>query len=441
MLTATDPATAVGTGSALRDTIAGTRTSLAWNRPTLGLIAVAALLKITFGGVQLTAALPLASLAACTSLSSWLWQRSQRAAMSNADARAEVRRFAEERATLRRVVTLIARETSPDEVFAALAEELGRLLSVGGTTMVRYAPDGTAGVVTSWGDCNAGSPVGGRLTAGATNIASLVHRTGRPARIPSAIGTPIVVEGRLWGAMVAVSRQARPLPVDTEQRIEKFTELVVAAISNVEARGELAASRARIVAAADAERRRVVRDLHDGAQQRLVHTVITLKLAHRALEGDEAVAPALVAEALDHAQHATDELRELSHGVLPAVLTRGGLCSGIGAMASRMSVPVEVDVAVGRLPAEIEATAYFVVAEALTNVAKHARANGAAVTASVEDDTLRVTVRDDGVRGARPDGSGLLGLADRLTILDGRLHVESPPEGGTLVAAEIPLQA
>jgi signal transduction histidine kinase len=395
MLTAADPATAVATSSDLRGTIAATLRSSSLR----------------------------------------VWQRGKQAAMSTTRAHAEVRRLAEERAALGRVVTLIARETSADEVFAALAEELGRLLRLGATTIVRYEPDGTVSVVGSWGDGTAGS------TAQAQDIASLVHRTGRPARIRSAGGTPIVVEGRLWGAMVAASREARPLPVDTEQRIEELIHVVAAAISNVEARSELAASRARIVAAAFAERRRVVRDLHDGAQQRLVHTVIALKLARRALEGDEAVAPALVAEALDHAQHATDELRELSHGVLPSVLTRGGLCSGIGAMASRMPVPVDVDVAVGRLPAEIEATAYFVVAEALTNVAKHSRANRAAVTASVDDNTLRVAVRDDGVGGARPDGSGLVGLADRLTALDGRLRVETATEAGTLVAAEIPLRA
>jgi signal transduction histidine kinase len=195
------------------------------------------------------------------------------------------------------------------------------------------------------------------------------------------------------------------------------------------------------VAATDDERRRVVRDLHDGAQQRLVHTVITLKLAHRALEHDHDDAPELVVQALDHAEQATAELRELAHGILPAVLTQGGLHAGVDALASRMPVPVDQDVAVGRLPAAVEATAYFVAAEALTNVAKHARARCAAVTARVEDDALLILVRDDGVGGARPGGSGLLGLADRLAVLDGRLVIESPPGAGTLVAAHIPVRA
>ena len=201
----------------------------------------------------------------------------------------------------------------------------------------------------------------------------------------------------------------------------------------------LAASRARIVAAADEERQRVVRDLHDGAQQRLVHTIVGLKLARKSLENGEGAAPALVSEALDQAQQAMAELRELAHGILPGVLTHGGLSAGVQALASRMPVPVENDVSVDRLPAPVEATAYFVVAEALTNVAKHSRAGRAAVTVRVEDGSLRVQVCDDGVGGARPDGSGLLGLADRLAVLDGQLRVESPAHGGTLVAADIPL--
>jgi signal transduction histidine kinase len=195
---------------------------------------------------------------------------------------------------------------------------------------------------------------------------------------------------------------------------------------------------ARIVAATDEERRRVVRDLHDGAQQRLVHTVLTLKLARRALEDNSRGASALVAGALRYAEEATAELRELAHGILPSVLTRGGLRAGVGALASRMPVPVDIGVSVERLASAVEATAYFVVAEALTNVAKHSHASRAAVTARVEDGTLQVQVRDDGIGGAQPDGSGLLGLGDRLAVLDGSLRVESPAEGGTLIAAAIP---
>jgi signal transduction histidine kinase len=266
-------------------------------------------------------------------------------------------------------------------------------------------------------------------------IATLLRDVG----IRSSVGSPILVDGRLWGALAVHTRRPHPFPPDTESRLENFTELVATAISNTQARAELAASRARIVAATDAERRCIVRDLHDGAQQRLVHTTITLKLARRALQNDDEDLPALLTEALEQAEQATAELRELAHGILPAVLTHGGLRAGVDALASRMPVPVENGVSVGRLPAAVEATAYFVVAEALTNVAKHARAERATVAARVEDGTVRVQVRDDGVGGARPDGSGLRGMADRLAVLNGELRIESPADGGTLIAADFPL--
>jgi signal transduction histidine kinase len=198
------------------------------------------------------------------------------------------------------------------------------------------------------------------------------------------------------------------------------------------------ASRARVLAAADDERRRVVRDLHDGAQQRLVHTMITLKLARRALARGDDAAP-LVEEALQHAHEANAELRELAHGILPVVLTRGGLRAGIDALAERSAVPVAIDVEVGRMPSAIEATAYFLVAELLTNVVKHSRATRAEVTASISAGALRLSVRDDGVGGARRTGQGLLGIEDRLEAYDGTLLVISPPGGGTRISATLPL--
>jgi signal transduction histidine kinase len=260
----------------------------------------------------------------------------------------------------------------------------------------------------------------------------------RSARIRSGVASPIVVEGELWGVITTASRE-RPLAAGTERRLADFTELVATAVSNLQARTELAASRARIAAAADDERRRVVRDLHDGAQQRLVHTVLTLKLAQQALAKGAENGPPLVQEALGNAEQAMAEVRELAHGILPAVLTRGGLRAGIAALRSRMPIPVEIDVSVERLAAPVEATAYFVVAEALTNVAKHASAGHAGVVARIEDGRLRVEVRDDGIGGADPDGNGLLGLADRVAVLDGRLEIDSPPGGGTRLTAAIPL--
>jgi signal transduction histidine kinase len=319
----------------------------------------------------------------------------------------------------------------------------------------RYESDATVTFVAS---ARQRLPVGSRWPLRETNLATLVFDTGRPARIDkyadatgalaegirevgirSAVGTPIIVEGRLWGFVAAGSSQEQPLPPDTEARLASFTELVATAISNTEARTEVAASRARLLAATDDERRRVVRDLHDGAQQRLVNTIVTLKMVSDALRNDEDAAPALVSEALELAEQANADLRELAHGILPTVLTRGGLRTGVDALASQTPVPVEIDVSVDRLPTAVEATAYFVVAEALTNVAKHARAGHAEVMAQIEDGTLTVQVRDDGVGGARPDGSGLVGLLDRVAALDGRLRVESPADGGTLVSAAIPL--
>jgi signal transduction histidine kinase len=346
-------------------------------------------------------------------------------------------------------------------VFQTVIREVGVLCGADLARMERYESSDSVIGVAGWS--RAGAPelaVGTRFSLEGASIAAMVHEASRPVRVDSfadahgpiareaqglgirsSVGCPIVVDGRLWGVIAASSKSATPFPADTESQIAEFTELVATAIANTEARTEVAASRARIVAATDEERRRVVRDLHDGAQQGLVHTVITLKLALLALRNEEQDLPALLAEALDHAEQATDELRELAHGILPAVLTEGGLHAGVEALASRMPVPVENAVSVGRLPAAVEATAYFVVAEALTNVAKHARAGRVSVAARVEDGTFEVHVRDDGVGGALPDGSGLLGLADRLAVLDGKLRVESPVNGGTLVAADIPVPA
>jgi PAS domain S-box-containing protein len=379
-------------------------------------------------------------------------------AVANAQARGEIARLADEQAALRRVATLVAHGVPPAEVFEAVAREAGQLLGVDAMHMGRY-DDGEAIGVAGWSRAGDHLPIGTRVELDGNNVASVVFQSRRPARIDgysaetgptadrlrqrlsvySSVAVPIVVDGQLWGLMIASSKQQQPLPSDTESRLLGFTGLAETAISNAEARAELAASRARLVAAADEERRRVVRDLHDGAQQRLIHTSVTLKLALEALQENQEDGPGLVAEALDHAQHATAELRELSHGILPTVLTRGGLRAAVHALASRTPVPVEVTVSADRLPAAVEATAYFVVAESLTNVAKHARATAATVLARVEDGTLQVQVRDDGAGGAHLEGSGLVGLADRLAALDGQVRVESPPGGGTLVAADIPL--
>jgi signal transduction histidine kinase len=378
-------------------------------------------------------------------------------AISNSASREELARLADEQAALRRVATLVARAVPERELFGAVIEEVGSLFGADLAGMIRYEPDGTVAPVAAWGAVGEHPAWPDPWPTDGVDPARLIARTRRAVRIDwsevagtmatllrdvgisSSVGSPILVDGRLWGALAVHTRRPHPFPPDTESRLENFTELVATALSNIEARNEVAASRARIVAAADAERRRVVRDLHDGVQQRLVHTILTLKQARRALQNEEEDLPAFLTEALDQAEQATAELRELAHGILPAVLTHGGLRAGVDALASRMPVPVKNDVSMGRLPAAIEATAYFVVAEALTNVAKHAHAARATVAARVEDGTFRVQVRDDGVGGARPDGSGLLGMADRLAAVGGQLRIKSPAAGGTLIAADFPL--
>ena len=380
-------------------------------------------------------------------------------AISNADSRAGLARLAEEQAALRRVATLVAGGTPPGVVFAAVTAEVERLLPVDFAHLGRYEPDGTITVLATCGSTAEHFPVGRRWSLGGKNLTTIVFETGRPARIDgyadgsgplgvtgrelgirASVGTPIIVEGRVWGVTVAGSTLHPSLAADTEARLASFTELVGMAIANAESRAELTASRARIVVAGDESRRRIERDLHDGAQQRLVHAVIALKLALRGLSSGDADAQELVAEALRHAEAANSELRELAHGILPAVLTRGGLRAGVEALVSRVELPVSLEVSVERLPAGVEATAYFVISEALTNVVKHAHANHAEVNAGVERGQLRIEVRDDGIGGARGgDNTGLGGLEDRVSALGGQLILESPQGGGTRVCALVPI--
>jgi signal transduction histidine kinase len=374
-------------------------------------------------------------------------------------SRDELRLLAEEQAALRRVATLVARGVPAPELLDAVAAEASRLLGADATALLRYEADGTATAVGARGEPGDEILDGARYTLEGSNVSAIVLRTGRPARIDSyegasgsiaahlraqgvhcSVGAPIVVDGRLWGVMVAAWKHDEALSADTEERMAQFTELVATAIANAENRAELAASRARVVATADETRRRIERDLHDGAQQRLTHTVITLKLARRALGDDGGPAVELVEEALEHAERATAELRDLAHGILPAALSRGGLRAGIETLVSRIRLPVSVDATGERLPPALEATAYFIVAEALTNVVKHARARSAQVTARLDRGTLRVEVRDDGVGGARLDGSsGLLGLHDRADAMKGELRVDSREGAGTVVAATLPV--
>jgi signal transduction histidine kinase len=379
-------------------------------------------------------------------------------AIANADARAEVVRLAAEQAALRRVATLAAGGASPTAVFDAVAAEMKALLEADQVALARYEPDAEITVVAYCGSYASRMRAGTRVSHEGESVTARVRRTERAARIDGferargaiaeiartagvrvTVGAPIVVDGRLWGVISASWTGDEPPPADTEQRMATFAELLDTAIANADSRDQLTASRARLLTEADEARRRVVRDLHDGAQQRLVHTIVMLKLTQRALRASSPDAASLLDDALQQAQRSNAELRELAHGILPSILTRGGLQAGVDAVVDRLELPVHVDVTAERFPAEIEASAYFIVAEALTNVVKHSKARTAEVTASVRDRALHVAVRDDGIGGADLAGHGLVGIGDRVTALGGRLRVESPAGGGTLVTATLPL--
>ncbi|MCU1618182.1 MAG: histidine kinase [Modestobacter sp.] len=385
-------------------------------------------------------------------------------ALANAQARLELRGFAEEQAALRRVATLVAGAAPPEAVFAAVTAEGGRVLSVEFTVLSRYGRDGTATVLGAWTRTGAAFPVpiGFQLELGGRNVHTLVFDSRRPARVDhygqdagpapatvltagvrASVGAPISVEGRLWGVMSVASSDERPLSADTEARLAAFTELVATAIANAEAQAALAASRARIVAATDAARRRIESDLHDGVQQRLGSLARQVRAAHAvvppAAEEVTAQLDGVVAEIGD----VLDELREIARGLNPRALADGGLRPALTTLARRSAVPARLDVRVdGRLPDQIELAAYYVVAEALTNAAKHAGASEADVEVASGEGLLRVRVSDDGRGGADlTHGSGLVGLTDRVEALGGRLTLHSPPGAGTAVQVLLPLTA
>ena len=376
--------------------------------------------------------------------------------------RDEFRKLTEEQAALRRLATAVARGLAPADIFRAVAEEIGPLLGAEETTVVRFEPDGTATVLARVRGRVEEIEPGACLELDRSLAIVEALRTGRSAHADgreytttpgaagldrrhvagqSVVASPIVVDGHLWGAMTAAAT-GQVLAADMEERMADFANLVGLVIANAESRVELMASRARVTAAADEARRRIQRDLHDGAQQCLVNTMITLKLARQALGGTAGPAIDLLDEALTHAEGANRELRELAHGILPPALTQGGLRGGVEALVSRARLPVSVEVTVGRLPAALEAGAYFIIGEALTNAIKHARASSAEITAFVENGVLRLEVRDDGVGGAVTNGSsGLLGLYDRAAALNGEVRIEIPPGEGTVVVAWLPIPA
>jgi predicted ATPase/signal transduction histidine kinase len=379
--------------------------------------------------------------------------------LDNAQLYAESRWVAQEQAALRRVATLVARAASPQQVFAAVAEEAGRLLGADVTGMSRYDPDGTAAAVGGWN--RAGDdrpfPIGTSVRLGGRNVLTLVSQTGRPARLDhvadasgepaaaarargfgSVVGAPISVEGRLWGAMMVISKSDQPLPAATEARLTAFTELVATAIANAQVKTEVTASRARIVAAADETRRRIERDLHDGVQQRLVTQSLLLANIRERVPAD---VRADVDEVRDDLAATRQELRDLCQGVHPAVLLEVGLVAAIRTLARRSPLPVRVHARVGaRLPGSCAVTAYYVAAEAFTNAAKHAHASAVDILIEADDGTLTVQVSDDGDGGADASrGSGLTGLRDRVEAVGGSMSLDSAAGAGTVLTARLPV--
>jgi signal transduction histidine kinase len=378
-------------------------------------------------------------------------------AIANADAEQELRDLADTQAALRRLATLVARGEPPEAVFAAATREALRHFGGGTARMIRYELDGTATLVANEGTTGPHVRVGERWEGyPPTGLTATVLRTGKAARVEdyrdipggepylqeglrSAVAMPIHVNGRLWGTIAVGSGQG-PLPPDTEQRMTEFTDLVATAVANAQNRAELMASRARIVAAADEARRRIERDLHDGAQQGLVALALRLRSA-AAAPGENDGIRTEIADVAAGLMGVLDELQEISRGIHPSILSRAGLRPALGALGRRSAVRVEMDLRIdGPLPESVEVAAYYVVSEMLTNAAKHAHASVVQVHAEASSGTLRLHVGDDGVGGADPlRGSGLVGLKDRIEAVGGTFSVHSPAGAGTTVSCELPV--
>ena len=364
-----------------------------------------------------------------------------------------------EHEALRRLAILVAGQPSTSEVFAAVTEETGRLLGAQTSNLMRVANPELAVIVAGWSEGAAHVPVGSTGKLDGRGMVGKILETGRPSRVDnfddvggdvaeamrslglrSGVAGPVTVDGRIWGALVVCSASSTPLPAGTEDRVAAFAQLISLAIESAETREELAASRARLVAAADEARRRIERDLHDGAQQRLVATALTLTLLDRKLEGDSGDASALLASAREELDRGLCELRDLARGLHPAELTDRGVEAAVRSLVHRVPVPVDFRAVVPeRVDGTIEAAAYFVISEALTNVVKYAQASSASVELKLAGDTLVATVADDGIGGAEPElGSGLRGLVDRVQAVGGRLQLSSPPGEGTRLRAELP---
>jgi signal transduction histidine kinase len=379
-------------------------------------------------------------------------------AVANTQAREHVVALGEEQAALRRVATLVAEDAPPTELFRAVTEEIALVLGADASLLCRADRDGAAVVVGSSGD---NTPrLGTRIPKGGTNLTTIVLDTAHPARIESyvdatgdasevarshglrsAVGAPILVEGHLWGLVIAGTTGHDALAPNAEERLAEFTELVATAISNAAARDELLASRARIVAAGDEARRRLERNLHDGTQQRLIALGLDLQRARAAIPDDQPEAQSALVGVEQDLETILVDLRELSHGLHPQLLSRLGLGPSLQALARRSPIPVQLDVDLPERPAEsLETAMYYVVSEALTNAIKHSHASGISITIS-GGEKLQASIVDDGIGDADPiGGSGLTGLRDRVDALGGRFALDSPPRRGTRISIELPVE-
>jgi PAS domain S-box-containing protein len=366
-------------------------------------------------------------------------------------AEREARELVAEHEALERVATAVARGLDSDAVFRMVAEEAGRLVGADGCTLLRFEPGEQAMIVANWGDVVAAEvrPQGALVPIDAGPAMAAALTSGRPERsdergvggpIQEAVAAPIVVTGTIWGTLVAWRLAEKRLAPDTERRLGAFASLAGTAVSNADARTALASSRKRIVAAGDEARRRLERNLHDGAQQRFVSLSLALRMTLAQLHRDPDAAEVQLRAALDELSMGLEELRELARGIHPAVLTERGLQAALDSLAARAPLPVEVVLSLPeRLSPDVEAAAYYVVSESLTNVVRYAEARCAAVNARVDGGVVLVEVTDDGRGGALPsEGSGLHGLADRVDAVGGRLELTSPPGGGTRVLARLP---
>jgi len=380
-------------------------------------------------------------------------------AVANTQAREHVVALAEEQGALRRVATLVAASAAPTDVVAAVTEEIALVLGADATLLCRADPDGAAVVVGTWGD---NTPrLGTRIPQGGTNLTTIVLDTGQPARMESydnatgdasevarshglrsAVGAPILVEGGLWGLVIAGTTGDEPLPPNAEDRLAGFTELVATAIANTESKSELADSRRRIVAASDETRRQIERDLHDGTQQRLVSLGLALRAAEANVPSEQEDLHEELSRVAQGLADAVEDLQEISRGIHPAILSKGGLGPALRTLALRSAIVVDLDVATDvRLAQPIEIAAYYVASEALANAAKHSQASRVDVSLEQRDGSLLLSIRDDGVGGADATrGSGLVGLTDRVEALGGSIRVSSRPGEGTQITAELPLE-